>query len=77
MYKARMTHNGPAIKCVCVAERMKAGAVMPNRGNVLAPAGMSEAWRGFWRHGTNFSGVYECRGTNELSDWYLVTLQKL
>src|SRR5512140_3539107 len=46
--------NGPAIKCVCVAERMKAGAVSPNRGNVPAPAGMSEAWRGFWLHGTNF-----------------------
>jgi hypothetical protein len=23
------------------------------------------------------SGLYECRGTNELSDWYLVTLQIL
>jgi hypothetical protein len=22
------------------------------------------------------SGLYECRGTNEISDWYLVTLQK-
>ena len=49
---------------------MKAGAVSPNRGNVPAPAGMSEAWRGFWRHGTNLSGVYECRGTSLISDWY-------
>jgi len=23
------------------------------------------------------TGLYECRGTNEISDWYLVTLQKL
>jgi hypothetical protein len=48
-----MTANGPAIKGVCVTERMQAGAVNPNRGRVLVPAGMSEAWRGFWRHGTN------------------------
>jgi hypothetical protein len=26
---------------------MKAGAVKPNRGRVLVPAVMSEAWRGF------------------------------
>jgi hypothetical protein len=29
--------NGPAIKVVSVAERVKAGAVSPNRGNVPAP----------------------------------------
>jgi len=51
--------NGAAIKGVSVAERppdlttsviragVKAGAVKPNRGNVPAPAGRSEAWRGF------------------------------
>jgi len=39
--------DGPAIKGVSVAERVKAGAVSPNRGNVPAPAGMSEAWNGF------------------------------
>jgi hypothetical protein len=39
--------NGPAIKGVSVAERMKTGAVKPNRGRVPVPAGMSEAWRGF------------------------------
>jgi len=49
-----VAHNGPAIKGVCVAERMKAGAKNPNQTRVLVPAGMSEAWRGFWRHGTNF-----------------------
>jgi hypothetical protein len=42
-----MATNGPAIKGVSVAERMKAGAVSPNRGRVPAPAGMSKAWRGF------------------------------
>ena len=46
--------NGPAIKGVSVAERVKAGAVKPNRGRVLVPAVMSEAWRGFWCHGTMF-----------------------
>jgi hypothetical protein len=33
---------------------MKAGGEKPNRGNVLVPAGMSEAWRGFCRPGTSF-----------------------
>jgi len=42
-----LAHNGPAIKGVSVAERVKAGAVKPNRSNVPAPAGKSEAWRGF------------------------------
>ena len=42
-----MTPNGPAIKGVSVAERVKAGAEKLSRGRVLVPAGMSEAWRGF------------------------------
>jgi hypothetical protein len=42
-----LKHNGPAIKGVSVAERVKAGAMSPNRGRVPAPAGRSEAWRGF------------------------------
>jgi len=42
-----MHYNGPAIKGVSVTERVKAGAVKPNRGRVPAPAGRSEAWRGF------------------------------
>jgi hypothetical protein len=49
-----MTPNGPAIKGVSVAERVKAGAVSPNRGNVLVPAGRSEAWRGFCRQVASF-----------------------
>ena len=49
-----MAYNGPAIKGVSVAERMEAGAVSPNRGNVPAPAGKSEAWRGFCRQVASF-----------------------
>jgi len=49
-----MAANGPAIKGVSVAERMEAGAVSPNRGNVPVPAGMSEAWRGFCRPVASF-----------------------
>ena len=49
-----MLANGPAIKGVSVAERVKAGAEKPNRGNVPAPAGMSEAWRGFCRPVASF-----------------------
>jgi|GEM_PF-4532247 len=44
-----LTPNGPAIKVVSVAERVKAGAEKLSRGRVLVPAGMSEAWRGFCR----------------------------
>jgi hypothetical protein len=49
-----MPYNGPAIKGVSVAERMKAGAEKLSRGRVLVPAGMSEAWRGFCRHVASF-----------------------
>jgi hypothetical protein len=46
--------NGPAIKGVCVAERMEAGADLCHRGRVHLPARKNEAWRGFWSHGTMF-----------------------
>ena len=46
--------NGPAIKGVSVAERVKAGAVLCHRGRVLVPAGKSEAWRGFCRPVASF-----------------------
>ena len=49
-----MQANGPAIKGVSVAERVEAGAVKPNRGRVLVPAGMNEAWRGFCRQVASF-----------------------
>ena len=42
---------------------MEAGAGKPNRGRVLAPAGMKEAWRIFCRPGTNLIEHYACRGT--------------
>jgi len=33
---------------------MEAGVGKPNQSRVPVPAGKSEAWRGFWYHGTNF-----------------------
>jgi hypothetical protein len=42
---------------------MKAGAEKSNRGRVLVPAGMNEAWRIFCRPGTKLVELYECRGT--------------
>jgi len=33
---------------------MEAGAVSLHRVRVHLPAGMNEAWRGFWHHGTDF-----------------------
>ena len=42
---------------------MQAGAVNPNQGRVLVPAGMKEAWRIFCRPGTKFYEHYECRDT--------------
>ena len=49
-----MNANGPAIKGVSVAERVKAGAESPHRVRVPAPAGKSEAWRGFCRQVASF-----------------------
>ena len=59
-----MKPNGPAIKGVCVAERMKAGVENLDRGRVLVPAGMNEAWRIFCRPGTKLVELYEYRGTS-------------
>jgi len=56
--------NGPAIKGVCVAERMEAGARSPQESRILIPTGMNEAWRTFCRHVTNLIEHYECRGTH-------------
>ena len=49
-----MAYNGPAIKGVSVAERLKAGAVSLNRGRILVPTVMSEAWRGFCHQVASF-----------------------
>jgi len=49
-----VTPNGPAIKVVSVAERVKAGTESPHRGRVHLPAGKSEAWRGFCRQVASF-----------------------
>jgi hypothetical protein len=52
-----ISHNGPAIKAVSVAERMKAGAESPHRVRVPVPAVMSEAWRGFCRPVASFLNI--------------------
>jgi hypothetical protein len=49
-----LTPNGPAIKVVSVAERMKAGAEKLSWGRVQVPAVMSEAWRGFCHQVASF-----------------------
>ena len=72
-----MNANGPAIKGVSVAERVQAGAVKPNRGNVPAPAGRSEAWRGFCHPVASFFEFYECRGTRFIESRSPVTLHRL
>ena len=54
MREAGLNANGPAIKGVSVAERVKAGAEKLSRGRVLVPAVMSEAWRGFCRQVASF-----------------------
>jgi hypothetical protein len=36
---------------------------MFHQGKVLIPAGINEAWRGFWRHGTNFIEFWRDRST--------------
>ena len=52
-----INYNGPAIKVVSVAERVEAGTEKLSRGNVLAPAGKSEAWRGFCRPVASFLNI--------------------
>ena len=54
MREAGLNANGPAIKGVSVAERVKAGAEKLSRGRVLVPAERSEAWRGFCRPVASF-----------------------
>jgi hypothetical protein len=72
-----MPPNGPAIKGVSVAERMKAGAVLCHRDRVLVPAVMNEAWRTFCRPGTNMIEHYECRGTRFIGAAILSPVTKL
>ena len=72
-----MAYNGPAIKGVCVAERMEAGAVLCHRGRVPLPAGMNEAWRIFCRPGTKVVELYECRGTRFIASRSQVKVYKV
>ena len=72
-----MTHNGPAIKGVFVAEGMEAvGRIYRIHFN-LSKAVESEAWRGFCRHGTILIACRRNRGTNLLNGRKLVTVQNL
>jgi hypothetical protein len=72
-----ITANGPAIKGVCVAEKMEAGALIPNRGRVLVPAGMNESWRIFCRPGTEVCELYACRGTRLIESRLQVKVYKV
>jgi bacterioferritin-associated ferredoxin len=56
---------------------MQAGAVFLNRGRVLVPAGMNEAWRIFCRPGTNLIEFYECRGTNFMASRLEIKVYKV
>jgi hypothetical protein len=56
---------------------MEAGAEKPNRGRVLLPAGMNEAWRIFCRPGTKFVELYECRGTSFMAYRSQVKVQRV
>src|SRR4030042_1097585 len=56
---------------------MEAGAGNPNRGRVLVPAGMNEAWRIFCRPGTKLVELYECRGTRFIANRLQVKVYKV
>lgn len=56
---------------------MQAGAENPLRGRILIPAVMSEARRGFCRHGTNLLVYWRDRGTNFLVTSNLSWCRKL
>jgi len=56
---------------------MEAGAGKPNRGRVLVPAGMNEAWRIFCRPGTKLVELYECRGTMLIASRLQVKVYKV
>jgi hypothetical protein len=73
-----MQANGPAIKAVCVTRRERR-AVPSTRDGTFAriESRRKEGMARFLASWYKAAGLYECRGTNELSDWYLVTLQML
>ena len=62
-----MAYNGPAIKAVCVTRRQRrAGSGTLARIESRRKEGMARFLASWYK----VSGLYECRGTNELSDWY-------
>jgi len=48
-----MKPNGPAKKGRLCCWENGGWSRKYHRGRDLIPAGMNEAWRGFWSHGTN------------------------
>ena len=74
----RISYNGPAIKAVCVGRReCRSCPVYPASGGTTKLSRHKEAMARFLESWYKLSGLYEYRGTNELSDWYLVPLQML
>ncbi|MCX6300962.1 MAG: hypothetical protein NTW82_02150, partial [Bacteroidia bacterium] len=60
--------NGPAIRGVCVAERMEVVITNPIQGTSCYTTVMNEAWRVFLQSGYKLPDVYECRVTSLISN---------
>ena len=71
---AALTHNGPAIKAFCVAERMKAGAEKLNRGKALVHSRNEQPMARFLPSSCKFFEFYECRGTRLIESKLVITL---
>jgi hypothetical protein len=71
--------NGPAIKLVGVAERLKVVTTkaLLLRAGSRHTTGMSEAWRIFCQSKYNFFEFYECRGTNFIASRTQVTVHEV
>jgi hypothetical protein len=65
-----MPPNGPAIKCVCVAEQVKAGPVFPLLSSVLSPAEKKRSMARFLASWYRLSDVYVFRGTIVIGDLF-------
>jgi hypothetical protein len=73
-----MAHNGPAIWGVCVGRRKcRAGYWYPEYSGPESCNGARRVWRTFYRPGTNFFKVYECRGTSLIGAANLSPITKL
>ena len=63
-----ITHNGPAIRGVCVAERTEAVGRKAASGQSPGTAVVERSMARFLESWYKAAGLYECRGTNELSE---------